>query len=108
MKKTSVIATLALAIVGNASAGDLVTGGTLAKVTNTASNGLNFSVFVTGGTNNLCTGGWITFPLSAAPDVQAHQRAYAAALLAMSTGAPVRIHNYQGNSCVGASYIEIG
>jgi hypothetical protein len=87
-------------------AGDLVIDGTVTKVANTSSNLTNFAILVSGGSLNICAPGWINFPVSAAADVEVHKRAYANALLALATGARVRVHNYAGSTCE-ASYIEL-
>ncbi|MBM0105754.1 hypothetical protein JM946_13515 [Steroidobacter sp. S1-65] len=87
--------------------GDLVIGGRVVRVANTGNNASVFSVEIAGGSPNLCANGWITFPVSASSDPEIHKRAYAAALLALTTGMPVRVHNYHSNSCDAASYIEV-
>jgi hypothetical protein len=70
-------------------------------------NQTKFAVAVSGGTGP-CTGGvWITFPASAAPDLEAHKRAYSAALVALTTAMKVTNYNYNDNNCAGASYIEV-
>ena len=107
MNRSLSIAALVLALASESNAGDLVIGGTITKVANTSDNGTSFSILVTGGTSSLCSS-WITFPLSAAADADTHKRAYAAALLALSTATPVRVHNYLGNNCNTASYLEVG
>jgi hypothetical protein len=96
-----------IAAFSTAHAGDLVVNGAVVRVANTGDNQPVFSIQVSGGSPNLCGGGWITFPVSAAADVEAHRRAYAAALLALSTGMNVRVYNYQSNSCDSAAYIEL-
>lgn len=108
MGRSLILALLAFAAAGESFAGDLVVGGTVVKVTNTSNNASVFAIQVSGGTSNSCTGGWVTFSLAAAADADAHKRAYAAALLALTTGLPVRVHNYQGNDCGTAAYIEVG
>ena len=90
-----------------AQAGDLVTNGRVVRIANTGNNQAVFSIEVSGGTQNLCAGGWITFPASAAADAATHARAYATALLAFSTGALVRVYNYQNNTCDTAAYLEL-
>ncbi len=97
-----------LATSGGALAGDLVSGASITHVSNTASNTAAFSVQISGGTGPCGTAGqWITFPLLAAPDADTHKRAYASVLLAFTMGLHVRIHNYSGSACDGASYVEI-
>ena len=103
----AVAATICMAAVTPAKAGDLVIGGRVVRVANTGNNASVFSVWVDGGSQNLCGSGWITFPASAVTDPEIHKRAYAAALLALTTGMPVRVYNYQGDSCDAASYIEL-
>lgn len=96
----------ALGSMGPAAAGDVVLGGRIVEVANT--NGSpGFNVRVSGGSLNLCGSGWIVFPASAAPDAESHKRAYAAALVALTTGALVRLHNYQGNTCDTVSFIQL-
>lgn len=103
----AVVATVCMAAAMTAEPGDLVTGGRVVRVANTGNNSSVFSVEVAGGSQNLCANGWITFPVSAASDPEIHKRAYAAALVALTTGMPVRVHNYHSNSCDAASYIEL-
>jgi len=85
----------------------LVTDGTVVGVANTSSNQANFGVLVTGGSGNLCDGVYIEFPEADAANKEAHARAYATALAALTTGLPVRIYNYVDSTCSRASYIEI-
>jgi hypothetical protein len=101
------MATVCLAATGSAVAGDLVTGGRVVRIANTGNNLNVFSVEVAGGSQNLCSNVWITFPATAAPDADTYKRAYAAALVALTTGVLVRVYNYQNNSCDAASYIEL-
>lgn len=104
---------LALAACGlcsaNAQAGYIATGATIIRVSSTNGNTASFQVMVAGGTGP-CTsesGTWVVFPLSAAPDADTHKRAYAAALLALTTGMPVVLYNYANDDCVGASYVDV-
>lgn len=93
---------------GSASAGEYIADG--ARVVSVANTGSNQSVFVlkTSGGTGMCTNGtWITFSPATSADVDTFKRAYAAALLAFSTGSLVRIYNYSGASCDGASFIEL-
>ncbi len=91
----------------NAFANYLVTDGTVVGVANTSGNQTNFGVLVTGGSGNLCDGVYIEFPEADAPNKEAHARAYATALAALTAGLPVRIYNYVDATCSRASYIEI-
>jgi len=93
--------------VSHAHAGDLVINGTVKAVTNTSSNLQNFAIQVAGGSPNVCGSGWINFPISAGADADAHKRAFALALTALTTGLRVRVHNYHGSDCNTASYIEL-
>jgi Family of unknown function (DUF5992) len=108
MKSRFLVALVAAscAMAGSAVAGDLALNARVVRVANTGNNSTVFSVAVSGGSLNLCSG-WITFPVSAAPDADTHKRAYAAALLALSSGMLVRVHNYSSDSCEGASYIDL-
>lgn len=90
-----------------ANAGDLIVGGTITKISNTSSNLQNFAILVSGGSTNLCGSAWINFPVSAVADVESHKRAYAIALVALTTGLTVRVHNYVDNTCNTAAYIEL-
>lgn len=93
-------------VTGTALAGEIVVGAQLIRITNTSSNTNAFSIMVSGGTLNLCGSSWINFPASAT-DAESYKRAYAAALVALTTGAPIRVYNYQSNTCETASYIEL-
>lgn len=94
------------ALIGVGKAGDLAIDASVTRVSNTSSNLQIFSVKVTGGSLNACQNVWISFPASAT-DVESQKRAYASALLALTTGLRVRVYNYEDNSCDSASYIEI-
>ena len=82
----------------------IVVEGTVTSVANTGSNLENFVVRTTGG-SGICTSS--RFPLSSAPNKGVHDRAYAAALLALTTGMEVTIYNYEDNSCEKAVYLSI-
>lgn len=102
----SLLALLALCC-ANAHAGNIVTGATVLHVGNTNNNLDAFRVFVAGGTGP-CTsasGVWVVFPVGTDPDI--HKRAYAAALLALTTGMHVTLFNYTDDACTGASYIDV-
>ena len=88
-------------------AGYLVKGGTVTEVVNTSNNGTTFSIKVTGGTNNLCEGGWIGFPVANAADPDTHKRAYSTVLTALTAGLKVDIYNYSDNGCGEASYVGV-
>ena len=101
-------AVLALLMLSSTAVADyLVTDGTVVGVANTSSNQANFGVLVTGGSGNLCDGVYIEFPEADAANKEAHARAYATALAALTAGLPVRIYNYVDSTCSRASYIEI-
>ena len=101
------IATAMLVVSANASADYLVMDGTVTGIANTSSNQANFAVRVSGGSLNLCEGIYIKFPEADAANKEAHARAYATALAALTAGLPVRIYSYVGNACDRAAYIEI-
>ena len=88
-----------------ASAGDIAAGGTITQIKNVTGNMTQWAIWITGGTG-VCLGNWIVFPLSAAPDADTHKRGYATALMATALGMRVKIHNYSGDDCLNASYIE--
>jgi hypothetical protein len=93
---------------GGSLASDLAVDASIARVRNTVSNSTSFSVQVSGGTGPCAiVGQWITFPVSAAADADTHKRTYATVLTALALGLQVRIYNYSGSACDGASYIEI-
>ncbi|MBB5212006.1 DUF5992 family protein [Microbulbifer hydrolyticus] len=83
------------------------------EITNTGSNGKNFTVKVSGGDNNYpCENGQITFPLANAGntgnDIHIHNRAFSMALTALTTGSKVSIFSYEDNSvCNRAAHIKI-
>ena len=107
MKKKIFLLLLALGLSKNIYAeGYVVQNATVIEVTNTGGNQQNFVVHTTGGTGS-CINGNVTFPLAYAADSQAHQRAYAAALLAFSTGAKVSIYNYVSNACDQVAFIDL-
>lgn len=84
----------------------LVQGGTVTDVANTINDTDNFAIRVTGGTTNLCSN-WITFPKAEAADPETHERAYATALTALTTGVKVNIYNYDDSSCDKAVAIAV-
>lgn len=98
-----------LLVCESAQAGYIVVGATVTHVSSTNGNNQAFQVQVAGGTGPCAnaTGSWVIFPLSAAADADAHKRAYAAALLALTTGMRVTFVNYSNDSCNGASYVDI-
>lgn len=84
----------------------VATDSTVAQIANTNVNGRNFSIITLGGSGP-CAGKLIIFPESDASGVEAHQRAYATALMALSMGMRVSIYNYYSSSCDRASFIAI-
>ena len=84
--------------------GALATGDYIAKdavitgIANTDGQEDTFTVWVEGG-KGLCSNQSIQFPRSAANNTEVHNRAYAAALAAFSTGTKVAIYNYQLLDC---------
>jgi hypothetical protein len=103
----SISALATLVCMSTADAADLVLDARVTAVTNTSSNLQNFAIKVSGGSLNVCGSGWINFPLGAGADADTHKRAFALALTAMTAGLRVRVHNYHGNDCGNASYIEL-
>jgi hypothetical protein len=89
-----------------AAGGYIVKQATITSVTNTSNNQSVFTVKVSGGTGT-CTNTGIVFQLSDAGDASVLNRAYAAALLALSTGMPVNIFNYVDTTCDHAAFIEV-
>ena len=85
----------------------LVQGGTITHVTSTNGNTASFAVQVTGGSVNSCVGVWINFNQVDAADADTFKRAFAAALLAYTTGNQVLIYNYLDTTCQRAGYIEL-
>jgi hypothetical protein len=81
-------------------------GGTITWMSNTASNTQSFTVAISGG-GETCINNQATFNLADSPDAATFQRAYAAALLALVTGMPVYIYNYQDTTCNHASYVGL-
>ncbi|MFS1525932.1 DUF5992 family protein [Microbulbifer sp. 2304DJ12-6] len=94
-----------------ASSGYIANGVEIISVANTGANAKSFTVKTTNG-SGLCSGETITFPLSLAGNAGnnegIHNRAYSAALMALSTGKLVSIFSYDDASvCNRAAYIEI-
>ena len=96
-----------LFIFNSANAGWVVRDATVIAVANTSNNENKFGVKATGGSLNLCEGHYVMFPASDAGSPEIHQRAFAAALTALTTGRKVTIHNYHDDTCVRASFIEL-
>jgi len=90
----------------SAAGGYVVNDATVINIANTNGNTPAFVVTVTGGTGP-CAGTNITFTQSAAVDADTFKRAYAAALLAFTTGSTVSIYNYGDTSCTNATYIIV-
>lgn len=84
----------------------LASNATVTQVTNTGNNGQNFALQTQGG-SSICEGQYITFPEADAANANAHQRAFSAALTALSTGMKVTIYNYADGTCDRASYIHL-
>lgn len=93
-----------IAIETSAAGAYIVISGVVTSVANTGSNLDNFVVRTSGGTGT-CTSS--TFPRDAVPTQAVHDRAYAAALTALASGATVSIYNYEGLTCDRAAYISI-
>ena len=89
-----------------AAGGYVVNDATIANIANTNGNTPAFVVTVTGGTGP-CAGTNITFTQSAATDADTFKRAYAAAILAFTTGSTVSIYNYTDTTCTNAVYIIV-
>jgi len=107
--RSALIAAILCGAGGTALAGAyLVTGGTVTQVANTSGNNPAFVVLVTGGTSNTCPATWIIFSQADAPDAATFQRAYAAAMVALTTGVSVSIYNYADATCNHASYLQLG
>ena len=101
--------TLALMPSAALHAGNLVLGAQIVKVANTRDNVADsFIVITQGGSGPCSSASFITFAATGAYNTETLKRAYAAALLAFSTGSPVTINNPSNNACDGAVYIEIG
>jgi hypothetical protein len=84
----------------------LINGGRIVKIANTRSaSDPSFIVFVEGGTGN-CANGWLYFYPSGASNPEIQKRAYAAALMAMATGARVDVEATT-NSCTDAYVITV-
>jgi hypothetical protein len=92
--------------IGQACAGYLVEEGTITRMAPVESNSTAFSVLTTGGTGP-CSAVWISFPVSAAPDLDTHKRLYATLLVAFAQGMRVSIYNYSSNSCMGAAFVDM-
>jgi hypothetical protein len=91
----------------SASAGTLVSGGRITKIGNTRSSlDPSFIVFVEGGAGP-CANNWLYFYPSGSSNAEIQKRAYAAALLALSTNATVTIEAASTDSCLDAYYIGI-
>jgi hypothetical protein len=93
----------------SAQAAHIVQDATIIRVSSTNGNTASFQVMVAGGTGP-CTslsGTWVVFPVAAAPHADTHKRAYAAALLALTTGMRVVLYNYTDDNCVLASYVDV-
>ncbi|MDP5210106.1 DUF5992 family protein [Microbulbifer sp. 2205BS26-8] len=83
----------------------------ITSVANTGANAKSFTVKTANG-SGLCSGETITFPLALSGNdghnEGIHNRAYSAALMALSTGKLVSIFSYDDASfCNRAAYIEV-
>lgn len=103
----TIVAVLAMTAAMSASADYLVKDGMITGIASTSNNQAVFAIRVSGGTDNICEGTYISFPEVDAANKEAHARAYATALTALTAGLPVRIYNYVDSTCEHASYIEI-
>lgn len=92
-----------------AQAGYIAQGAVIKQLSNMGGNANAFGVEIVGGSgpSSSSTSAWIWFPVGAAPDGPTHQRAYAAAMMAMSMGLRVKIFNYSSDDCNNASFISI-
>ena len=106
--RTLIALLAAFAVTTSASADPLMVGSRIAKILNVRSaNDASFVVQTEGGTGT-CAGSWIYFyPAgSSAAAAEAHKRAYAAVLMAMTTGMRVDIESVDA-SCSGAYAIFV-
>ena len=107
MNKIMTILLLTLVGISTASAGTyVVRNAVITKIANTSSNENKFAIFVEGGTGS-CVNEWVHFPESAATSKEIHERAYSAALAAMTAGIKVTLHNYHDEGCRNVSYIQL-
>ena len=112
VKRSLKVSLLALAVLAtDAYSGELVRDAYVTEVANTNNNGADFAIILTGGTG-VCTGSErvvITFPKSkfSGQSPGSYNQAFAIALTAFSTGAKVRAHNFEDNSCHGANFISV-
>jgi len=88
-------------------AGELVRDATVVEVANTNSNGADFAVRLEGGTGICSTANVIVFPESKKQSADSYKQSFSIALAALTTGAKVRIHNFEDDSCNGANFIAI-
>ena len=110
LKKLCIVGLLALLFPGIeafAAGAYLVQGGTVKKVGSTNANATSFVIQVSGGSVNTCGSTWINFNQADAPDAATFARAYASALLALTSQTPVVIFNYFDTTCQRAGYIEL-
>lgn len=113
MKK--VLISMALSVTGLALAAPgstIAMNATIIDVASSIDNGASFAVLLSGGTGK-CTvgvngvGPWVAFPEAKAQSPTAYRHSYALALLALSSGKKVRIHNYTDDNCYGANFISV-
>ena len=110
LKRLYIVGLLALlvpAIDALAAGAYLVQGGIVTKISSTNANLSAFAIQVSGGSVNTCASIWINFNQADAPDAATFTRAYAAALLALTTGVPVQIYNYYDTTCQRAGLVEL-
>ncbi len=84
----------------------LVRGAKVVNVQNTSSNGENFAIVVQGGTGP-CAGKVIIFPASGVSNKGAYDRAYNAALTALSANVNADVYDYSGSSCSNGGQLSI-
>ena len=88
-------------------AGVLVTGATIGRVSNTASNQDIFYIIVVGGTGP-CANSKIRFPLSEAGSEKIYDRAFSMALTAYASGSKIEVVDYDDPvDCYGAESIHV-
>lgn len=106
MNRVLTVLFFSIAFEGLAYAGDLVSGATIVAVNNVSSNKDQFGIQIQGG-EGVCANQGILFPSWKALDEGAYQRAYSAALTALTTGMKVKVHNYESDHCHAATQIRL-
>lgn len=98
---------LSLILSGNAVAGEIANG-KVEEVTNIVGNEKQFGIKLSAGSSGVCAGGFMYIKASSfGDDIDSYKQAFSLATTALVADKRIRVHNYTGDSCHGATFIGL-